>query len=150
MLLLYFFLGAKHLLYPLVVFFFLAAHRTACRKVMKFGTQIDDSLNISYSKFGGSISNSLVSPTGQICTHVSANNFWTVRSRSKIRAKNGLEAISSQHFSGFRPNLVRVISSMTWENMSSFGTASATGQNLNIFVYNFWSVWPKIIRIRSR
>ncbi len=28
----------------------MAAHRTACGKVMKFGTQIEDHLNINHSK----------------------------------------------------------------------------------------------------
>ncbi len=28
----------------------MAAHRTACGKVMKFGTQIEDRLNINHSK----------------------------------------------------------------------------------------------------
>lgn len=74
------FLGAKHLLYPLVFIFFplrksMAAHRTACGKVVKFGTQIEDSLNINHTKFEVSNSNPLAPPTAQIGTHVYANNF---------------------------------------------------------------------------
>lgn len=37
----------------------MAAHKNACGKVMKFGTEIEDSLNIKYTKFDVSISNSL-------------------------------------------------------------------------------------------
>ncbi len=45
---------------------------------------MEDSLIINHSKFRDSNLNSLAPSTGQICTHVSANNFWTVRSKSKI------------------------------------------------------------------
>ncbi len=56
--------------------------RITCRKFMKYGARIEDSLIINHSKFGVSNSNSLAPPIGQICTHVSANKFW--RSKSKI------------------------------------------------------------------
>ncbi len=78
----------------------MAAHRTAFGRIMKFGTQIEDSLNINHSKFGVSnsnslattcqigvsnslapplskfgVSNSLAPPLVQIFTHVYANIF---------------------------------------------------------------------------
>ncbi len=53
----------------------MAAHRTACGKVVKFGTLIEDSLNINHSKFGVSNSNSIAPPLVQNCTHVYANNI---------------------------------------------------------------------------
>ncbi len=62
----------------------MAAHRTFCGKVIKFGTKIEDSLNINHSKFGVSNSNSLAPPLVQIFTYVHAKNFGTVRSRRKI------------------------------------------------------------------
>ncbi len=61
----------------------MSSHRIACGKVMKFGTQIEDSLLINHSKFWISNTNSLVPPIGQISAHVSANNFWTIRSKIK-------------------------------------------------------------------
>ena len=62
----------------------MAAHRTACGKVMKFGTLIEGRLNSHHSKFGVSNSFPLAPPAVQICTHVYANNFWTTRARNKI------------------------------------------------------------------
>ncbi len=53
----------------------MAAHRTSCGKVIKFGTKIEDSLNINHSKFGVSNSNSLAPPLVQIFTYVCAKNF---------------------------------------------------------------------------
>ncbi len=47
----------------------------APNRVVKFGTQIEDSLNINHSKFGVSNSNPLAPPTAYICTHVYANNL---------------------------------------------------------------------------
>ncbi len=41
---------------------------------MKFGAQIEDSLNINHSKFGVSNSNPLETLTAQICTHVYTTN----------------------------------------------------------------------------
>ncbi len=49
----------------------MAAHRTVCGKVKKFGTLIEDRLNIKHSKFG--VSNSLAAP--QSFSHVYANNI---------------------------------------------------------------------------
>ncbi len=86
------------------VFEGMAAHRTACRKVMKFGTNIEDSLNINHSKFGVPISNSLAPPIGQTCTHISANNFWTVRSRSNFFSSDSL-AHAYQNFNFYRSTL---------------------------------------------
>ncbi len=40
----------------------MAAHRTACGKVVKFGTLIEDSINNNHSKFGVCNSNSLAPP----------------------------------------------------------------------------------------
>ncbi len=57
----------------------MAAHRTACRKVVKFGTKIEDSLNINHTKFEVSNSNPLAPPTAQSCTHVYSNHFWMSR-----------------------------------------------------------------------
>ncbi len=68
----------------------MAAHRNSWRKVMKFGKNIEESLNINHSKLGVPISNSLAPPMGQICTNISAHNFWTVRSRSKMCSSNSL------------------------------------------------------------
>ncbi len=34
---------------------------------------------------GGGGTTALVQAADQICTHVSANNFWTARSKSKIQ-----------------------------------------------------------------
>ncbi len=48
-------------------------------KVMKLGTQIEDSLIINNRKFGVSNSNSQAPPIDQICANVSANNFWNVK-----------------------------------------------------------------------
>jgi len=53
-----------------------------CRKVMKFGTQIENTLIINHGKFGDSNSIPLAPPTVQICIHVYANNFltmWAIR-----------------------------------------------------------------------
>ncbi len=47
----------------------------APNRMVKFGTQIEDSLNINHSKFGVSNSNPLAPPTAYICTHVYANNL---------------------------------------------------------------------------
>ncbi len=55
-------------------------YRTTCGKEKKNGTQIEDSLIINHSKLELS-----EQATGHICTHVSVNNFWTVRSKSKIQ-----------------------------------------------------------------
>ncbi len=59
----------------------MAAHRTACGKVVTFGTQTEDSANINHSKFGVSNSNSLAPPLVQTFTHVYANNFLTLSHR---------------------------------------------------------------------
>ncbi len=64
----------------------MAAHRTACRKVFKFGTLIEDSVNTNHSKFGVSISNSLVPPLVQSFTHVYANTFWTSESLAQAES----------------------------------------------------------------
>ena len=62
----------------------MAAHRTACGKVMKFGTLIEEGLTYQHSKFGVSKSLPLAPPSVQSCTHVYANNFWTRWARNKI------------------------------------------------------------------
>ena len=62
----------------------MAAYRTACGKVVKFGTQLEDSLTFVHSKFGVSNSIPLAPPAVQSCTYVYVNNFWTVRVRNKI------------------------------------------------------------------
>ncbi len=48
----------------------MAAYRTACGKVMKFGTLIEDSPEMNHSKFWVSNSNSLAPPLVQSFTHV--------------------------------------------------------------------------------
>ncbi len=53
----------------------MAAHRTACGKVVKFGRLIDDSVDSNHSKFGVSNSNSLAPPLVQSFTHIYVNNF---------------------------------------------------------------------------
>lgn len=86
--LLLFLLGSPHLLYPLVFLFLLslftllksmAAHRTFCRKMMKCGTQIEDSLTIDQSNFGVSNTISLAPPTVQNCIYIYATNFCLVQ-----------------------------------------------------------------------
>ncbi len=76
----------KHVSFPLMLkaLFIGAAslsamcvHRTACGNVMKFGIQIEDSLNINHSKSGVSNSKTLAPATVQISTH--ACTFLTVR-----------------------------------------------------------------------
>ncbi len=52
----------------------MAAHRTVYGRVVKFGTLIEDSPNITHSKFGVSNSNSLAPPLVQSFTLVYANN----------------------------------------------------------------------------
>ncbi len=42
---------------------------------MKFGTRIEDSLNIKYGRYGVSNSNPLAPPTAQTCSHVYTNNI---------------------------------------------------------------------------
>ncbi len=52
-----------------------SAHEILWESCVKFGTQIQDSLNINQSKFGVFNSNSLAPPTGQTSTHVSECNL---------------------------------------------------------------------------
>ncbi len=116
---------------------------------MKFGTLIEDSPNINHTKFGVFNSNSLAPPLVQICTHVCANNFWTVRARKKSSWK--LNHLSKNlpkwmwRFSVFRPNLVCVMTTMIWGYLHSFSTVPPSGQEKweKIFAYKFWMVWPK-------
>ncbi len=59
-------------------------------EVVKFGTQIKDSMNINHSKFGVSDSNSLAPPSAQICTHVYAFRSqglktWFLHFQTRIR-----------------------------------------------------------------
>lgn len=61
----------------------LAVRRSAWEKVGKFGTPIEERLNINQSKFGVSNSDSLAPPTVQMCTIVYASNFWTVGLETK-------------------------------------------------------------------
>ena len=53
----------------------MAAHRTVCRKMMKFGTHIEDSPIIDHTNFGVSNSTPLAPPTVQTYTYIYANNF---------------------------------------------------------------------------
>ncbi len=52
-----------------------SALRTTCRKVVKFGTLIVDSVNTNHSKLGVSNSNSLAPSLVKSFTCVYANNF---------------------------------------------------------------------------
>ncbi len=53
----------------------MAAHRTACGKVVKFGTLIDDTVNSYHTIFGVSNSNPVVPPLVQNFTQIYVNNF---------------------------------------------------------------------------
>ncbi len=53
----------------------MAAHRTACGKVVTFGTLIEDSPNIKHSQFRVSNLNFLAPPLVQTFTHVFGNNL---------------------------------------------------------------------------
>lgn len=64
------------------------AHRTVWRKVVKFGTLIEDSPNIHHSKFVVSYSIPLAPPSVQSFTYIYANNYWTIRARNKQQQKN--------------------------------------------------------------
>ncbi len=53
----------------------MAAHRTDCGKVIKFGTLIEDSVNSNHTTFGVSNSNSLAPPLVQIFNFVMLITF---------------------------------------------------------------------------
>ncbi len=101
----------RHILYPVSVLLLILP-------------LIEDSPNINHTKFGVSNSNPLAPPLVQICTHVCANNFWTVRARNKSSWKfNHLSKSSPKwtwRFSVFRPNLVCVMTTMIWGYLHSF------------------------------
>lgn len=67
----------------------MAAHRTICRKVMKFCTMLKDSPSIDHSKFEVSNAISLAPLPVQSCIQVYANNLWTISHRKKILLFSG-------------------------------------------------------------
>lgn len=78
------------------------------------------------------------------------NCFWITREciRRRVR-QNRCEAISPQRFSVSRRILVRVIASMTWGYVPSFGTAPPAGLEILNYIcaYNFWTVCPNVIKL---
>ena len=71
--------------FPIIIIIILplesmAAHRTPCSKVMKFGTLIHDSPIRPPSKFEVASPWALAPPIGQSWTCIHVNNFWPIHS----------------------------------------------------------------------
>ncbi len=81
-------------------------------EVVKFGTQIKDSMNINHSKFGVSDSNSLAPPSAQICTHVYAFKSQGLKTwflHFQTRTRQFVELSLKLAWIIFRPCWVNVI-----------------------------------------
>jgi len=62
-------------------------------------------------------------------SHWMWEQIWTTR-------QNGHDAISPQRFSVFWPNLVRVMTTMTWGYLHSFGTMQPSGHEIYSLMKN--------------
>ena len=56
----------------------MAAHRTVCQKVVKFGTQVKDSCMFNFTQLHVANKHALAPPTGQSFRYICAHNFWPV------------------------------------------------------------------------
>ena len=53
----------------------MAAHRTVCQKVVKFGTQVKDSCMFNFTQLHVANKHALAPPTGQSFRYICAHNF---------------------------------------------------------------------------
>ena len=56
----------------------MAAHRTVCQKVVKFGTQVKDSCMFNSTQLHVANKHALAPPMGQSFRYICAHNFWPV------------------------------------------------------------------------
>ncbi len=79
----------------------MTAHRTACGKVVKFGTLIDDTVNSNHTKFGVSNSNSLAPPLVQNLHLHKMKIFFSSESLAQAKS-NEVQNSKIVRFSFFR------------------------------------------------